>query len=191
MMTDDQKREFQSIVEFETLKGRRRNLLALLLAGISLGAWISFLVVLLSLEAYAGEVDTTKAVIHHTASGDVSAATIDQWHKERGWDGIGYHKVIRRDGTVEEGRSLARKGAHAKNGRAHPRNHFVGIVLTGRETFTPKQIQSLKQLLQDLGVTHIENHHEECPGIGIDLVGIAAELGIDYEGTPTEMAGAK
>jgi len=33
-----------------------------------------------------------------------SAADIDGWHKDKGWKGIGYHYVVRRDGTVEPGR---------------------------------------------------------------------------------------
>lgn len=35
---------------------------------------------------------------------DTTAAQIDRWHKERGWDGIGYNVVIRFDGTIEQGR---------------------------------------------------------------------------------------
>jgi N-acetyl-anhydromuramyl-L-alanine amidase AmpD len=117
------------------------------------------------------EVDTTKAVIHHTASPDVSAKVIDGWHKERGWDGIGYHFVIRKDGTIEEGRSLAKHGAHAKG-----RNHYVGITLTGYDDFTKAQITSLKKLLKDIGVKHIERHHENCPGTGLDIEQINKEL---------------
>ena len=34
-----------------------------------------------------------------------SAAQIDTWHRQRGFHlGIGYHYVIRRDGTIEPGR---------------------------------------------------------------------------------------
>ena len=33
-------------------------------------------------------------------------ADIDRWHREKGWMMIGYHKVIRRDGTIEDGRPL-------------------------------------------------------------------------------------
>ena len=58
------------------------------------------------LPAQAKPVDTNKAVIHHTASFDVPVSTIDEWHKERGWDGCGYHFLIRADGTIEKGRSL-------------------------------------------------------------------------------------
>lgn len=36
---------------------------------------------------------------------DTDAKTIDQWHRKRGFLQIGYHAVIRRDGTVEAGRA--------------------------------------------------------------------------------------
>ncbi len=93
---------------------------------------IAFLLIAVQVSA----VDTTRAVIHHTASHDVSAAEIDRWHKqntyidkngkERHWDGIGYHFVIRTDGTIEKGRDIQKQGAHAKG-----RNDRLGIVLTG------------------------------------------------------------
>jgi len=111
-----------------------------------------------------GEIDITKAVIHHTASHDVSAWTIDRWHKERGWDGIGYHFIIRKDGSIEEGRPLNKKGAHAVG-----RNTWVGIALTGYDVFTEEQKYSLKQLLRKLGTKYLERHHEFCPGRGLDL----------------------
>lgn len=123
---------------------------------------IVMLLGMLCLVAHAEEVDTTKAVIHHSASGDVSAEVIDKWHKERGWDGIGYHFVIRANGSVEEGRSLKKRGAHAKG-----RNGWVGICLTGRDSFTKAQVDSLVRLLKKLGVKHIERHHEKCPGKGL------------------------
>lgn len=63
--------------------------------------------------------------------------TTDHWHRvERGWgNGIGYNFVIRQNAEVEEGRPLTIKGAHARTGRKHSRNGYVGIVLTGRSTF--------------------------------------------------------
>lgn len=132
----------------------------------------SFLLLLIFIVAtgysYAGEhcaVDTKKAVIHHTASPDVSSQTIDQWHRERGWEGIGYHFVIRRDGSVEKGRRLCKLGAHALG-----RNNQVGIVLTGYDQFTSQQRSALVKLLNKLEVQSIERHHEKCPGIGLKWV---------------------
>lgn len=43
---------------------------------------------------------------------DFSASDIDGWHRERGFSCIGYHYVIRLDGTVEIGRPLTSIGAH-------------------------------------------------------------------------------
>jgi len=128
----------------------------LIIASMILLCWV--------LVANADEMLLDHAVIHHTASHDVSSATIDQWHKERGWDGIGYHYIIRKDGTIEEGRSLNKKGAHARG-----RNLWIGIALTGYEDFSVRQISSLRRLLKKLNVTVVERHHEECPGEGLDV----------------------
>lgn len=57
-----------------------------------------------------------------------SAADIDRWHRERGWKyGIGYHYVVRRDGSVETGRPLAMIGAHCKGHN----EHSIGICCEG------------------------------------------------------------
>lgn len=134
--------------------------------------WIIIILVMWCAVSFAEQkMDLTKAVIHHTASGDVSADTIDQWHKERGWDGIGYHFVIRKNGAIETGRPLDKIGAHAKG-----RNNYVGIVLCGYDDFSKEQITSLISLLKALKIKHIEAHHESCPGKGLDLNYIRKEI---------------
>lgn len=98
-------------------------------------------------------------VIHCAAtrpSQDIGAYEIDRWHRAQGWACIGYHFVIRRDGTVEEGRDLEVIGAHVSG---HNTNS-VGICLAGgvseedvnvpENNFTPAQLKSLKGLLLDL-----------------------------------------
>ena len=60
--------------------------------------------------------DIKYIVIHCSATpprSNIGAKTIDQWHKDRGWSGIGYHVVVRRDGTLEFGRPFDKVGAHA------------------------------------------------------------------------------
>lgn len=98
---------------------------------------------------------------------------IDRWHRDRGWNGIGYHYVIMNDkherledGMVEEGRSLTIRGAHAKglNGRS------IGICCVGHgdfEPFTRRQTESLVQLIsnlidahEDLVIERIIGHRE-------------------------------
>lgn len=61
--------------------------------------------------------DIAYIVIHCAATTedqDIGAEEIRGWHLQRGWLDIGYHKIIRRDGTVENGRALDVPGAHAR-----------------------------------------------------------------------------
>ena len=59
---------------------------------------------------------------------DVGVKEIDQWHRARGFSGgVGYHYVIRRDGTLEHGRAEAAVGAHVE-GYNH---NSVGVCLGG------------------------------------------------------------
>lgn len=100
-------------------------------------------------------------IIHCSATfpgQDVGAAEIDRWHRQRGFDGIGYHYVVRLDGTIEEGRPYHREGAHALgwNKRA------VGICYIGgldnrkrpSDTRTTQQREALKILILRLKEEH-------------------------------------
>jgi len=87
---------------------------------------------------------------------NIGAKDIDKWHRAKGWACIGYHYVIRRDGTVEEGREESVIGAHVENWNAVS----IGICMVGgvnaddvnkaENNFTEAQFKSLKQLLIDL-----------------------------------------
>jgi len=92
---------------------------------------------------------TKRIIIHHTLSGDVSASTIDLWHKEKGYSEIGYHFVIRKDGTIEQGRNLGSVGSHSKG----KNSDSIGIVLTGdfsKEQPTMEQYAELSRLVKCL-----------------------------------------
>ena len=121
-------------------------------------------------------------VVHHTRSHDVDIDIVRQWHQERGWDEVGYHFLIRSDGSVEEGCSLERAGCHA---RGRNQTH-LGVALSGcfsgeppnhlcRLTPTNEQLDSLTRLLYELHlrynfqVSRIERHHALCPGSRLDL----------------------
>lgn len=69
-------------------------------------------------------------IIHCTATPagrDVSASDIDQWHRQQGFDCIGYHYVIRLDGSLQVGRPIDKGGAHCKGHNAHS----IGIAYVG------------------------------------------------------------
>lgn len=58
----------------------------------------------------------TRIVVHCSATPEGrehTAEDIHQWHRQRGWFEIGYHKVVRLDGTIEDGRPESKQGAHA------------------------------------------------------------------------------
>nr|WP_241264073.1 N-acetylmuramoyl-L-alanine amidase [Bowmanella dokdonensis] len=95
---------------------------------------------------------------------DVTAAEIHRWHKEGNkWDGIGYHRVIRRDGTLEYGRPDYWPGAHVR-GHNH---HSLGVCLIGRHYFTPVQMMTLATLLKqwrsEYPDARIVGHHNLDP----------------------------
>jgi N-acetyl-anhydromuramyl-L-alanine amidase AmpD len=96
-----------------------------------------------------------RIVLHHVGppDRDVSAKEIDGWHKGQGWAGIGYHFVVRRDGTIERGRPEWALGAHA----AGFNNSSIGINFAGNlEKMQPtkEQIEAGAMLLADLCTRH-------------------------------------
>nr|WP_092075059.1 N-acetylmuramoyl-L-alanine amidase [Dendrosporobacter quercicolus]NSL50025.1 N-acetylmuramoyl-L-alanine amidase [Dendrosporobacter quercicolus DSM 1736]SDN30191.1 N-acetylmuramoyl-L-alanine amidase [Dendrosporobacter quercicolus] len=90
-------------------------------------------------------------IIHHVGDlpRDVAAAEIHQWHLDRGWSGIGYHYVIRRDGSIERGRPEEYIGSHTYGYNTGS----IGINLAGNmEIMTPAkaQIESAAMLIADV-----------------------------------------
>jgi N-acetyl-anhydromuramyl-L-alanine amidase AmpD len=98
-------------------------------------------------------------------------------HKQRGFQNIGYHFYVQRDGTLIQTRSLQRVGAHVYR---HNRNS-IGICYEGgldtlghpKDTRTPAQKATLRKLLLDLnsrfpdaiimGHRDFPDVHKACP----------------------------
>ena len=76
---------------------------------------------------------------------DLSAIDIHKMHIGFGWDGIGYHKIIKRSGEIENGRPEYWIGAHVKG----KNNISLGVCLIGRDSFTKKQFKSLEKVLKN------------------------------------------
>lgn len=117
-----------------------------------------------------------RIVIHCSATRagvDIGAKEIEGWHIERGFTSIGYHKIIRRDGTTEDGRPLDKAGAHAKGFNAYS----IGICLVGgvgadgitpEFNFTRNQMQALDLLLIQLIEAYPDAGicgHRDLPGV--------------------------
>ncbi len=121
---------------------------------------------------------TELIVLHHTggaAGEDPSAAEIDAIHRGQRWLGVGYHYLIRKDGTVERGRPAPVVGAHTAGVNARS----VGVALCGNfceEEPTAAQVESCAMLLAVLAsaydvpmdAEHIVGHRDlaatACPG---------------------------
>lgn len=137
-------------------------------------------------------------VIHHSASTSGSASAFDKAHRERGWDGLGYHFVIGNgslsgDGEVEVGYRWKRQmqGAHA--GNAEYNQAGVGICLVGdfQNGGRPSsaQLASVRRLTRFLQVKcgiptyevighgNVPGKSTECPGRALDMGDFRASLG--------------
>ena len=92
--------------------------------------------------------DIKLLVIHCSDTPDdkhLTAIDIHKMHTGFGWDGIGYHKVITKDGIIENGRPEYWIGAHVygKNDQS------LGVCLIGKNKFNAKQFNSLEKVLRD------------------------------------------
>lgn len=125
----------------------------------------------------------TRVIVHSSATRpdmDIGASEIRRWHVDgNGWADIGYHLVIRRNGTVEDGRQLSVPGAHAQG-----HNHdSIGICLVGGVdtnghaafNFTRDQLRALEGRLNGFIATipglrilgHRDVGRTECPSFDV------------------------
>lgn len=128
-----------------------------------------------------------RVFLHCTASDDPAAdniETITKWHKLRGFNTIGYHFLIHKDGKVSPGRNIeVTPAAQAGNNLG-----TIAICLHGlkKDLFTQAQFISLKQLVSEINkayggkVTfhgHREVANKTCPVFDYKTV-----LGLDKQG---------
>lgn len=118
--------------------------------------------------------EITEIIVHSTATPrgmNATARDIDKWHRQRGFDGIGYHFVVLRNGQIQAGRAVGAVGAHCKGHNAES----IGIAYVGglneskqsADTRTSAQKQSLvvliKQLLKQYPIIRkISGHRDYC-----------------------------
>ena len=108
------------------------------------------------------------------AKSDIGAREIREWHmRDNNWSDIGYHFVIRRDGTLEIGRPISYVGSHAFG---HNRQS-IGICLVGgvdenlkpESNFTFRQFSCLHQTVNNLIITYPSITkalgHKDLPGV--------------------------
>jgi hypothetical protein len=127
----------------------------------------------------------THIVLHYSATFEdqnLTVKDIDKMHKARGWSGVGYHYVIRRDGVVEVGRPETKVGAHVGGQNSGK----IGICCIGGvnratgpnkgvDNRTPAQIASQVRLIKSILLRHpkakVVGHRDlaptQCPGFDV------------------------
>jgi len=134
----------------------------------------------------------TWIIIHHSDSDYGSAAIIDKWHRDRGFDELGYHFVIGNgtnsgDGQIEVGPRWTKQkwGAHDNALDNRYNTNGIGICLVGNFNNTrptPKQLHSLVRLVvylmrkYDIPADRVLGHGEtkvtQCPGRYLNVAAI-------------------
>lgn len=122
---------------------------------------------------------------------DIGAAEIREWHLNNGWIDIGYHYVIRRDGTLEPGREIFEPGAHV---RGH-NQESIGICLVGgavrrggklepQDNFTRQQRDKVFDVVEALSVLYpkarVVGHCDLDPGKTCPNFDVSATFGSGY-----------
>lgn len=127
-----------------------------------------------------------KEIIIHCAATpegkNFTVEDINRWHKERGFDEIGYHYVIYLDGSIHTGRALDKIGAHCTghNSKSIGICYIGGLAKDGKtakDTRTKEQKNSLISLVKALKDTYpnatIHGHNEfakkDCPSFNVNL----------------------
>jgi len=124
----------------------------------------------------------TRIILHCTATPEgrhVDVATINGWHVQRGWSGIGYHYVIYLDGSVHNGRDVSKAGAHVAGHNADT----IGVVYVGgcdaamkaKDTMNDAQetafVNLVKALREKHGPLTLHGHNEyaakACPSFKV------------------------
>jgi hypothetical protein len=137
----------------------------------------------------------TWIIIHHSDSDYGSAAIIDKWHRDRGFDELGYHFVIGNgtnsgDGQIEVGPRWTKQKWGAHDNALDNRYNIsgIGICLVGNFNNThptDKQMKSVLRLVvylmrkYNISADHVLGHGEtkdtQCPGRYLHVATIRAE----------------
>lgn len=151
----------------------------------------------LSFSSLSTRKSTARIILHHAAAKICDAATIHRWHRQKGWSGIGYHFVVRKNGTIERGRPESKTGAHASGHNYDS----IGICFEGNfetETMSRAQLHAGQELIAYLKekykIRKIQCHREvgntSCPGRHFPLAQITNPSSLpDAEKTSSPGAG--
>ena len=99
-----------------------------------------------------------RVFIHCSASDNPkhdNVATIRKWHKARGFNDIGYHFFIHKNGKISKGRDIEKTPAAQRGNNTNT----IAICLHGlqKENFTKAQFKAIKALSSDINNAYFKN----------------------------------
>lgn len=130
---------------------------------------------------------STKFIVVHssqtTPEENLSAKDVDTIHRKDGLLNIGFHKIIKRDGSIENGRDIDTCGVHVETKGDVSNQNSIGVCLIGGKdlkgkldcNYTLAQFNALNGLLVELqsqyGKVLIVGHRDvadtSCPNFEI------------------------
>lgn len=78
---------------------------------------------------------------------DIGITELERQHRDKGCVMVGYHYVIRRDGTIETGRELDRMGHHR---RKYNKDSVYVCLIGSDKNFTKAQLAVLPEIEEEL-----------------------------------------
>ena len=134
---------------------------------------------------------STKFIVVHSSQTvpveDLSAKDVDAIHRKDGLLSIGYHKIIKRDGSIEDGRDIDTCGVHVDAKGDISNQNSIGICLIGGKSpngeldcnYTLAQFAALNGLLVELQslydkvkvIGHRDVADTACPNFDISELG--------------------
>lgn len=117
---------------------------------------------------------TDLLILHHSGTTTCTPDGVHSSHVGNGWAGIGYHYLVRKDGTIYRGRPEDTVGAHAYGANSHS----IGVCFEGNYEVEPTmpaaQLAAGQALVADIkrrwGITKVIGHKDvagsttDCPG---------------------------
>lgn len=127
---------------------------------------------------------TDLLILHHSGTTTCTPDGVHSSHVGNGWAGIGYHYLVRKDGTIYRGRPEDTVGAHAYGANSHS----IGVCFEGNYQVEPSmpaaQLAAGQALVADIkrrwGITKVIGHKDvagsttDCPGKYFPLAAIVS-----------------
>lgn len=126
---------------------------------------------------------TDLLILHHSGTTTCTPDGVHSAHISNGWAGIGYHYLVRKDGTIYRGRPENTVGAHACGANSHS----IGVCFEGNyqvDSMPSAQLVAGQKLVSDIkqrwGIAKVIGHKDvagsttDCPGLNFPFAAIVS-----------------